>query len=101
MQSDNAVTSRAVSQVERPQRAPISHAELRALVRHWVAMLKEAGVAPEEVLIAVKSLVRETIVPRYSDYAEERDGTASPIAFVRDAAQWCIETYYEDVADGR
>ena len=70
-------------------------------MRHWVGMLKEAGFPPEEVLIAVKSLVRETIVPRYSGYAEGQDGTDSRIAFVRDAAQWCIEAYYDDDANAR
>ena len=101
MQSDSAISFSAVSQVGRSPRPALTHTELRTLVRHWVGMLKDAGFPPEEVLIAVKSLVRETIVPRYSGYAEGQDGTAARIAFVRDAAQWSIEAYYEDVASAR
>ena len=101
MPSDSTVTSSAVSQMGRSPRPALTHPELHTLVRHWVGMMKDAGFPPEEALIAVKSLVRETIVPRYSGYAEGHDGTNSRIAFVRDAAQWCIEAYYENAANAR
>ena len=81
MQSDISCTSSAISPVGLSRRPALTRAELRTLVRHWVGMLKEAGFPPEEVLIAVKSLVRETIVPRYSELARCPPSTAmvSPV----------------------
>ena len=83
----------------KPPRRTITRAELRRLVRYWAGLLKEAGLAPEEVLIAVKALVRETIVPRYERYADGEKDDVPRIAFVRDAAQWCIDAYVEGPAD--
>ena len=79
-------------------RPTLTRAELQRLVRYWVGMLKEAGLPPEEVLVAVKSLVHDTIVPRYGRYADPDDNDNARIAFVRDAAQWCIDAYFEDAA---
>lgn len=101
VQPDGVVHSHVVSEAGKTPRPALTHAELRSLVRYWVGMLKGAGFPAEEVLIAVKSLVRETIVPRYSGYAEGHDETSARIAFVRDAAQWCIDAYYEDDVDDR
>jgi len=101
MQPESAVVSNLVSQVGVASRPTLTHAELQRLVRYWVAKLKGAGFLPEEVLIAVKSLVRETIVPHYTGYADETDQSDPGIAFVRDASQWCIEAYYEEAGDAR
>ena len=98
-ETDASNSALAVSDSPRPT---LSHAELRRLVRYWVGMMKEAGLPPEEVLVAVKTLVRDTIVPRYGRYADGDDNTDTRVAFVRDAAQWCIEAYFERVsADGK
>ena len=76
----------------------LTRAELQRLARYWTGTLKEAGLPPEEVLIAVKSLVRDTIVPRYRHYTDGNDDADARLAFVRDASQWCIEAYFEDAA---
>lgn len=80
-------------------RLTLSHAQLRGLVRHWTDTMKEAGLPPEDALAAVKSLVRETIVPRYGRYADGKDDADARLAFVRDASQWCIEAYFDEIAE--
>ena len=92
------VTSSVVPMTD-TTRPTLTRSELHRLVRYWVGMLKEAGLPPEEVLIAVKSLVHDTVVPRYSRYADPADHADARIAFVRDASQWCIEAYFEDVPE--
>jgi len=75
--------------------------ELRRLVREWVEELKESELPPEKVLVTVKTLVKETIVPRFARYADATDDTDGQIAFVRDASKWCIEALFESTSGGR
>lgn len=98
MPSDRIVSSSSAVPVTDAARPTLTRSELQRLVRYWVGMLKEAGLPPEEVLVAVKSLVHDTVVPRYGRYADPEDDADARVAFVRDAAQWCIDAYFEDAA---
>jgi len=95
---DRIVPSNSAVPLTDATRPTLTRSDLQRLVRYWVGMLKEAGLPPEEVLVAVKSLVHDTIVPRYGRYADPEDDADARIAFVRDAAQWCIDAYFEDAA---
>ena len=98
MRNDSIDASKSAFVATESAQPALTRAELHRLVRYWVGMLKEAGLPPEEVLIAVKALVRDTIVPRYKCYADEADEQEARIAFVRDASQWCIDAYFETTA---
>lgn len=69
--------------------------ELRSLVNEWTLVLKEERFPPEKALVTVKTLVREGIAPHISHY----NGSAlvdDRTALLVDAAQWCIEVYFND-----
>lgn len=72
----------------------LSREELRGLVREWTLRLREEGLPPERVLAAVKSRVRDAILPRVSRYV---DDNAAPRQdrLMTDSSQWCIETLFE------
>jgi len=79
----------------------LTHDELRRRVRDWVEELKESKLPPEKVLVTVKTLVKETVVPRFSRYADATDDSDGQIAFVRDASKWCLEALFENTSDER
>lgn len=58
----------------------------------WVVtrQMKVHGYLPESVLIAIKSAAREAAVPRVAEHLV-RD-------IIADAAQWCIQAYFEAAA---
>ena len=74
---------------------PLTRSQLRALVREWCLMLKEEGLAPETVLVAVKRLVQEAITPSVAAYADAEASDYRREVLVSDASQWCIEAYFD------
>lgn len=99
MRKDSIDASKSAFVATDSAQSTLTRAELHRLVRYWVGMLKEAGLPPEEVLIAVKALVRDTIVPRYKCYADDANEQEARFAFVRDVSQWCIDAYFEAPAE--
>ena len=97
MRNDRAAALDSAFVVADSRRPTLTYGELQRLVQHWVGLLKEAGLPPEEALIAVKELVRDTIVPRYG-HAGAADEPDVRLALVCDAAQWCIEAYFDSPA---
>ena len=79
----------------------ISRAELRRLVVVMVDILREMNLPPEKVLVAVKAVVRDGISPHIAQYVGD-DGNVEERrqALIEDAAQWCIEAYFESTAHG-
>lgn len=87
MRNDGAAAPDSAFAASHSRRPTLTQEDLQRLVRCWVGLLKEAGLPPEEALIAVKELVRDTVVPRYSRYSGAADEGDVRIALVRDAAQ--------------
>ena len=71
--------------------------ELRAEVRDYVRDLREAGLAPETVVIAVKHAVHEA-TPGSAPYRLERHHSSD---LLRHVLRWCIEEYYGGDSRGR
>ncbi|HEY2851822.1 MAG TPA: hypothetical protein VGJ18_03200 [Gemmatimonadaceae bacterium] len=72
--------------------------ELRSLVVAWTLKMREDGMLPEKVLIAVKTLAKETVAPSVvpSDYdAQLRQ------ELLADASQLCINTYFNTTGSKR
>lgn len=73
----------------------LSKDELRSCIRDWTLTLKEDGLPPEKVLLTIKALVRETVVPEISRY----DGATvvdHGTTLLEDASQFCIEAYFDE-----
>lgn len=79
----------------------MSRDELRSLVREWTAVLKEQGLPPERVLAAVKSRVRDVILPHVSHYADKDVTDPRQDRVMSDSSQWCIEALFEPSDTGR
>ena len=73
----------------------LSKDELRSWIREWTLTLKEEGLPPEKVLLTVKAIVRETVIPEVSRYggATVLDHGTTLLA---DASQSCIEAYFDE-----
>jgi hypothetical protein len=72
--------------------------ELRSLVVAWTLKMRDDGMLPEKVLIAVKTLAKDTMAPSVapSDYdAQLRK------ELLADAAQLCIDTYFNTTGSKR
>ena len=74
---------------------PLTRSQLRAVVREWSVMLRAQGLPPEQVLVVVKSFVRDAIAPSVARYADADASDYHGDALVTDASQWCIEAYFE------
>jgi hypothetical protein len=70
--------------------------ELRTATCEYVREMRERGVAPEAAVVAVKEILRRTLVGQTPTQDSRRDAEA----LVERVVTWCIEEYYRGPTGG-